>query len=103
MHQFQQQNENDGVVEALCELSQILRCDLNKQQIEILLALADQGNLNGDALASIILNLREECLKMEQIEQGGKTSQAKRDHNKSRSPIDSWYSPHQTTNLLSNK
>lgn len=71
MQRFQEQEGTrkiDEMLDALLELSNVLRCGLNKNEIEILLQLADKGGLNAEALASIVIGLREECLRVQAIE-----------------------------------
>lgn len=60
--------EKADIIEALSEVSDILRCGLDRRAIELLLALADQGGLNAEALASIVLGLREECIRVQAVE-----------------------------------
>lgn len=59
----QQHQQYKEIVSILSEASDILQCGLDSRCIEILLELIHDGGLSAEALATIILGIREEFLK----------------------------------------
>lgn len=64
---MQRQQKNEAI-DALYEISDVLHCGIDRRAIEILYTLADKGGLNAEALASILIGLREECSRVQAIE-----------------------------------